>query len=385
MTLRVGIVAAEPSGDLLAAGLMGALRTRFPRIEFEGIGGSRMQGQGMHSWEPMEQLSVMGLVEVVKHLPSLLALRRQLIKRWLDRPPALFIGIDAPDFNLTLERHLRENGIVTVHYVSPTVWAWRPKRVIGVRRAVDLLLSIFPFETDFLRKHNVPVEYVGHPLAAGMPMQPDRAAARQALGLADDEPVLALLPGSRLSEVEKLARPFLQAVQLCRKEIPSLRVVCPLISERTREAWHLQLRQWAPELEITELLNDSGSALAAADVVLTASGTATFEALLSKRPMVVGYKVNALTYRVVSWLNLVQVKHVAMANLLDGEGLAPEFIQHECEPVQLAAAVLDFFRDPALVKRVQQRYCEVHRELLMDTNQIAADAIARLLQEKGIV
>jgi lipid-A-disaccharide synthase len=383
--LRIGIIAAETSGDLLGSGLMAGLRARVPGIEFEGIGGPRMLAQGMRSWEPMESLSVMGLVEVLRHLPRLLRLRAELRRRWLASPPALFIGVDAPDFNLSLERRLRQAGVPTVHYVSPTVWAWREKRVDKIRAAVDLLLSIFPFEQDFLARHQVRCEYVGHTLAADMPMHPDREAARARLGLAGEQPVLAVLPGSRGSEVSRLARPFLQAAVACREKLPGLQVLVPLVNDKTRQLWQAQHAAHAPDLPVQEVMGDSRSVLAAADVVLAASGTATFEALLSKRPMVVGYKLNALTYWLARVLRLVKLEHVAMANLLAGEGLAPEFIQGECEPDRLAPALLAFFDDPARVQAIQARYAEVHRELATDTNRLAAEAVMRLLRERGLL
>ena len=383
--MRIAIIAAEASGDLLGAGLMQALQQAIPDACFEGIGGPRMQAVGMQLFEPMESLSVMGLVEVLRHLPRLLRLRRALRSRWLSDPPDLFIGVDAPDFNLTLERHLRRAGVPTVHYVSPTVWAWREGRVAKLRAAADLLLSIFPFEPEFLARHGVKAAYVGHTLAADMPMQPDRRAARELLGLAQDAPVLAVLPGSRHSEIERLARPFLLTARDCARQLPSLRVVTPLVNESGRRLWRQQRELHAPELEVVECPQQSRQAMAAADVVLTASGTATFEAMLSKRPMVVGYKLNALTYAIAKWLRLVKLEHVAMANLLAGEALAPEFIQDACEPGQLVPAVMAFFRDPQRVAHIAQRYRELHAELALDTNRLAAQAVVQLLRERGVL
>lgn len=382
MSLRIGIVAAEPSGDLLGSGLMQAIRTRVPDVTFEGIGGEGMCTAGLDSWEPMEKLTVMGLVEVLKHLPELMGIRRALIRRWSTSPPDLFIGVDAPDFNLHLETKLREAGIPTVHYVCPTVWAWRPKRVTGVRRAVDLLLSIFPFEEAFLREHQVPVRYVGHPLAHELPLEPDRAGARQALGLHDDRPVLAILPGSRGSEVGSLAEPFLKTAMACAAELPGLQCVVPLVNEKTRLAFDAIRQRVAPDLHIVQVQGKARTAMAAADVVLTASGTATFEGLLSKRPMVVGYKVHWLTYTIARLFRLVKVDHIAMANIIAGERLAPEFIQAECEPDRLAPAVLDFFRDEGKVTAIRQRYCALHRSMDHATNDEAAEAVLALLPEK---
>lgn len=364
---------------------MRALQRRYPQIEFDGIGGPRMLSVGMRSRAPMETLSVMGLVEVLRHLPGLLRLRRELRRVWRQDPPDLFIGVDAPDFNLGLERSLRLAGVPTVHYVSPTVWAWREGRVKTIRRSVDLLLSIFPFEPAFLEKHGIASAYVGHTLAAEMPQAPDRSGAREALGLQLDQPVLALLPGSRAGEVTRLARPFLLAAQACCRQNPGIRLVAPLVNERIARLWHEEKARYAPDLPVIEVMQESRRVLAAADVVLTASGTATFEGLLSKRPMVVGYKLNALTYWLARLFRLVKLDHVAMANLLAGETLAPEFIQHACEAENLAPAVMAFFNDPVGVAKIQDRYRQLHRELATDTGALAADAVMRLLRDREVV
>lgn len=384
-SLRIAILAAEPSGDILGAGLMVALRRRLPNARFEGIGGPLMLAAGLDDWEPMESLSVMGLIEVLRHLPRLLRLRRRLAKAWTDDPPALFIGVDAPDFNLALEARLRAQGVPTVHYVSPTVWAWRPQRVKLVRRAVDLLLSIFPFERDFLAAQGVPVRYVGHPLAAEMPLEPPRSDARQRLGLAAQAKVLALLPGSRRSEVSSLARPFLQTAVAVSAQIPDLCVVVPLVSEATRVLFEQAQREWAPDLTVQIVMRDSRNVLAAADAVLTASGTATFEALLSKRAMVVGYKLHVLSYWLARVLRLVNVKHVAMANLLADERLAAEFIQDDCEPSHLVPEVLRLFEDHAHVAAIAERYGVIHEQLRMATNDEAAEAVLELLRGRHVV
>jgi len=384
-SLRIAMVAAEPSGDLLAAGLMARLRELYPNASFEGVGGPQMLALGFDSWEPMETLSVMGLVEVLRDLPRLLGLRRTLIRRWLDSPPDVFIGVDAPDFNLVIETRLRAASVPTVHYVSPTVWAWRQKRVRKIKAAVDLLLSIFPFEQKFLQNHGVPSEYVGHKLAADMPLQPDRDEARNKLGLDPAAPVLALLPGSRAGEVGKLTVPFLQTAERCIEQIPDLLIVVPLVNQKTRELFRQVKMQLAPQLSCLEVMGDTRNVMAAADVILTASGTATLEGLLSKRPMVVGYKLNSLTYWIARLFKLVKIKHIAMANLLADERLAPEFIQQECEPEYLVPAVLEMFSNEEKVNVIKQRYCEIHQQLTIDSDQVAADAISRLLQERGIV
>ncbi|MCB1786506.1 MAG: lipid-A-disaccharide synthase [Gammaproteobacteria bacterium] len=385
MGLRIGIVAAEPSADLLAAGLMRALREQLPGVRFEGVAGPLMQAEGIDQWAPMDSLSVMGLFEVLRHLPRLLRLRSRLLARWRDTPPALLIGVDAPDFNLTLEQRLRDSGVPTVHYVSPTVWAWRSGRVKKIRSAVDLLLTIFPFETDFLAARGVTARYVGHPLAAEMPLAPDRDAARRALKIDPAAPVLAVLPGSRRSEVSRLTRPFVQTAAALHAEQPRLQIVVPLINEATRALFEADWRRYAPQLPVSVSLGTSRAAMAAADVLLLASGTATLEGLLSKRPMVVGYKVNPATYAVVRWLRLLKVEHVAIANLLAGERLAPELIQDACEPERLLPPLRDFLADAGLRNRIAARYTEIHRTLRIDTNQEAAQAVVALLRERGLV
>ena len=383
--MRIGIVAAEPSGDLLAAGLMDALRERLPGVQFEGISGPLMRASGIEQWEDMDSLSVMGLFEVLQHLPRLLRLRGRVLERWRETPPELFIGVDAPDFNLTVECRLRGHGVPTVHYVSPTVWAWRRGRVHKIRRAVDLLLTIFPFESEFLRRHGVPSRYVGHPLACQMPIEPDRAGARRELGLDPQRPVLAVLPGSRRGEVGLLARPFLQTAVALQRNDPTLQVVVPLVNETTHRLLEQVCQRHAPELQASVSIGTSRQALAAADVVLTASGTATLEGLLSKRPMVVGYKLTGATYLLARWLRLVKVEHVAMANLLADERLAPELIQSACEPDQLVPAVQRFLDDASLRERIVARYREIHEDLRTDTNREAAAAVVRLLEERGLV
>ena len=383
MTLRIAIVAAEPSGDLLGAGLMQAIRARRPEVSFEGIGGVRMSAQGLNSRVPMEKLSVMGLVEVLKHLPELLGIRRDLTRWWTLSPPDLFIGVDAPDFNLGLEQRLKAAGIPTAHYVCPTVWAWRPKRVQVLHRAADLVLSIFPFEQDFLRAHHVASCYVGHPLAHDMPLEPDQAGARQRLGLVPADPVLAILPGSRRSEICALTRPFLQAAAQVQAELPTLQLVVPLLSERSRAFFEQQRARYAPDLQVRTVLGDSRSVLAAADLVLTASGTATLEALLSKRPMVVGYKLHWLSFAIARLFRLIKVEHIAMANLLAGERLAPELVQGACEAPQLARELLALLDDPERVATIAARYRQIHASMIRDTNAEAAEAVLALLPQGG--
>ncbi len=383
--LRIGIVANEPSGDQLGAGLIQALRGLYPQVEFFGVAGPAMQAQGCDSLVAMEKLSVMGLVEVLKHVPELLRIRRGIVARMLDWRPDVFIGIDAPDFNLGLERRLRKAGIPTVHYVSPTVWAWRESRVKTIRRSVDLVLSILHFEVDFLRKHRVPVHYVGHPLAEEIPLQPDRQAAREALGLPPESTLIALLPGSRLREVESLAADFLLAARQCLARRPELKFVVPLVNERVRECFTGILQAQTPQLPITLVDGNSRQVLAACDVVLTASGTATLEALLHKRPMVVGYRIDPMSYWLADTFKLIKVPYVALANLLADEYLAPEFIQHDCRPDKLAEALLAFLDQPDHMRDIESRYLQIHRQMRRESSLEAARAVLGLIKGVDVV
>ena len=382
--LRVGIVANEMSGDLLGAGLMRALQEFQDDIVFEGVGGPRMLEQGCNSLVPMERLSVMGLVEVLKHLPELLAIRRQLVEHFLADPPDIFIGIDAPDFNLGLETRLKKAGIPTVHYVSPTVWAWRPGRVHKIKDAVNLLLSIFPFETEFLKQHQVPVCYVGHSLADEIPLENSKTEARDRLGLNQESPVIAILPGSRMGEIQGLSESFLGAARWCFEQRPDLCFVTPLVSPAVRQAFEQQIHSLAPDLPILLLDGQARDAITAADTVLTASGTATLETLLLNRPMVVGYRMQQLTYWIIKHLNLVKVPYIAMANLLAGEGMAPEYLQNECTPENLGKALLKFLDSPDRVSDIQQAYHQIHRDMRQNSSHKAAEAVLALISKDAL-
>ena len=383
MTPTIGIVANEPSGDLLGASLARALRARLPGARFVGVAGPRMQQEGCETLLPMERLSVMGLVEVVKVLPELLRLRRELHHHFVRNRPDVFIGIDAPDFNLGLETRLRRAGILTVHLVSPTVWAWRPRRVKAIRRAVDLMLSIFPFEENFLRAHQVPVRYVGHPLADEIPFDVSAEEARATLGLSSTGEIVALLPGSRRSEVASLAGPLLETAAWCQRRRPGLRFVVPLVSESLYVDFDARRRQIAPEVDCQLLHGQSRQAIAASDCVLTASGTATLEALLLKRPMLVAYRLNALTYRLVKTLRLVKVPYAAMANLLAGRELAPEFLQHRCRADLMGPALLAMLDDVPRRESIRAEYERIHHALRQDAARQAAAAVLDLMAQRA--
>ena len=370
--LRVALVAGEASGDILGAGLMQALKARHPHIEFIGVGGPLMQAEGLTSYFSMERLAVMGLVEVLGRLPELLARRRHLIKTLIDAKPDVFIGIDAPDFNLGLELKLRRGGIKTVHYVSPSVWAWRQKRVLKIRDACDLMLCLFPFEAQFYDAHQVPVRFVGHPLADAIPQQADRAAARAALDLPQDSTVVALLPGSRGGEVARLGALFLDTAVRLRTLRPGIRFVLPCASPERR----VQLEQMlvGRDLPLSLLDGRSHDALAACDAVLIASGTATLEALLYKRPMVVAYKVAPLTYLILK--RLVSSAYISLPNLLAGRLLVPELIQDAATPEALAQALAPLLNDGEVQT---EGFDVIHRALRRDASAQAAEAVLKLV------
>ena len=377
--LRIAMVAAEPSGDQLGAALMQALRGRFPSAAFEGVGGDAMAAEGLNSRIPMDRLGVMGLVEVLAHLPALLKERRDLGDHWTRNPPDVFIGIDAPDFNLGLAARLRKAGIPTVQYVAPTVWAWRESRVKTLRRSVDLVLSIFPFEEQFLQERGVNAVYTGHPLADRIPLDVDQAGARQALDLSPEGMIVALLPGSRRSEMEKLAGPFLETANWCHERRPGLRYVVPLAGDAVAAAFEQARSRFAPRLPLQTVRRRSHEVLAAADVALTASGTATLEALLTKRPMIVGYRVHQFTYLAARYLRLVKTPWVAMANILASEELAPEFLQTRCAAPFLGPALLALLDDPERRARIGGRYRVIHERMRCSSNQGGAAAVADLL------
>ena len=369
--LRVALVAGEASGDILGSGLMQAIKQRYPDAEFIGVGGARMEAEGLKSYFPMERLAVMGLVEVLGRLFELLGRRRQLARDLIAAQPDVFIGIDAPDFNLGLELKLRRAGINTVHYVSPSVWAWRQKRVLKIREACDLMLTLFPFEAQFYDEHQVPVRFVGHPLADAIPQQADRASAREALGLPQDEPVVALMPGSRGGEVARLGELFLEAAIRLRALRPGVRFLLPCATPERRE----QLEQMLAgrDLPLTLLNGRSHEALAACDAVLIASGTATLEALLYKRPMVVAYRVAPLTYRILK--RLVKSPYISLPNLLAERLLVPELIQDAATPEALAQAVAPLI-DGGQVQT--EGFDVIHRALRRDASLSAADAVLKL-------
>ncbi|MGY8818638.1 MAG: lipid-A-disaccharide synthase [Pseudomonadales bacterium] len=370
--LTVALVAGEASGDILGAGLMQALKAQHANVEFVGVGGPRMEAQGLESYFPQERLAVMGLVEVLGRLPELLRRRKRLLQTLLGVRPDVFIGIDAPDFNLDLALKLRRAGIKTVHYVSPSVWAWRQKRVLKIRDACDLMLTLFPFEAKFYDAHEVAVRFVGHPLADTIPLVSDRAAARTTLGLPQEGLIVALMPGSRGGEVGRLGELFLAAADRLRSMRPGIRFVVPCASPERRA----QLEQMliGRDLPLTLLDGHSHEALAACNAVLIASGTATLEALLYKRPMVVAYSVSPLTFRILK--RLVKSPYVALPNLLAQRLLVPELLQDAATPdamAQLLSPLLDNGDSQT------EGFDAIHRTLRCDASSQAADAVLELL------
>ena len=369
--LRIAIVAGEASGDILGAGLMHALKAQHPEVEFIGVGGPRMQAEGMNTYFPMERLAVMGLVEVLGRLPELLSRRKRLIQTLTAAKPDVFIGIDAPDFNLDLELKLRRAGIKTVHYVSPSVWAWRQKRVLKIREACDLMLTLFPFEAKFYDEHHVPVRFVGHTLADAIPLEADRAAARAELNLPADGPVVALMPGSRGGEVSRLGGLFLEAaVRLCALR-PGVRFVLPCASPERRVQLEAQLV--GHDIPVTLLDGQSHTALAACDAVLIASGTATLEALLYKRPMVVAYRVAPMTYRILK--RMLKSPYVSLPNLLAGRLLVPELLQDAATPDALAHTLAPLLESG---QAQTEGFDQIHRTLRRDASTEAAKAVIEL-------
>ena len=393
-----GLVAGEASGDLLAGLLLDGLRARWPQLTTAGIGGAHMTAHGFDAWWPIEKLSVRGYLEVLPRLPELLSIRKQLARRLLTERPDLFIGVDAPDFNFDLEARLKKAGIKTLHFVSPSFWAWRPEKLLKLKAAADHVLCLFPFEPELLAEHGIAATYVGHPLANVIPMQPDRAAARRALGLDEHATVVALLPGSRAAEVKYLLSRFFQAAALIRKARPATQFIVPAVP-------HLQ-----SQIEVAARVSGLGDALkvvrgqshavlAACDVTLIASGTATLEAALFKRPMVIAYAMPAFSYRLMRkkrqlpWVGLPNVLCAPrewlhrpagmsahdMADRADAPFVVPELIQDAATPAALAQAVLDWLGAPEKIAQLQQRFTALHHELKRDTPRLATDAIETLL------
>ena len=374
--LRVAMVAGEASGDLLGALLLDGIQQHWPQVQAYGIGGAQLQRRGFQALWPSDKLAVRGYVEVLRHYREIAGIRKQLLMRLLADPPDVFIGIDAPDFNLGLETQLKSRGVKTVHFVSPSIWAWRPERIEKIRNAVDHVLCIFPFEKPLYDQAGIGATYVGHPLASVIPLQPDRAAARQTLGLQDDDCVVAVLPGSRQSEVQYLAEVFFKAVALINTAQAAIKFIVPCVPNlKSAIAAHAQR---AGVVGLVQLLDgQSHTALAACDVTLIASGTATLEAALFKRPMVIAYNMHWLSWQMMKRKKLQA--WVGLPNILCSEFVVPEFLQDAATPQALSKAVLDWLAQPEKIHALERRFAALHTELQRDTTQLASHAIAQVI------
>ncbi|WP_151995006.1 lipid-A-disaccharide synthase [Buttiauxella massiliensis] len=376
--LTIALVAGETSGDILGAGLIRALKARHPDARFIGVAGPLMQAEGCEAWYEMEELAVMGIVEVLGRLRRLLHIRADLTRRFTELQPDVFVGIDAPDFNITLEGNLKKQGIRTIHYVSPSVWAWRQKRVFKIGRATDLVLAFLPFEKAFYDRFNVPCRFIGHTMADAMPLDPDKNAARATLGISPEAKCLALLPGSRGAEVEMLSADFLKTALLLRERFPGLEIVVPLVNAKRREQFERIKAEVAPDLTM-HLLNGQGrEAMVASDAALLASGTAALECMLAKCPMVVGYRMKPFTF----WLakRLVKTDYVSLPNLLAGRELVKELLQDECEPNALAKALGPLLEDGAQSHQMHDTFRELHQQIRCNADEQAANAVLELAQ-----
>jgi lipid-A-disaccharide synthase len=377
--LRIGIVAGEVSGDFLAAGLIEAIKRRIPEAEFEGVAGPQMQAAGCRSLYPMERLSLMGF-SILRELPGLVRMRRDLVRHFQQARPDLFIGVDAPDFNLGLEQQLKASGLRTVHYVSPSVWAWRRWRVKKIRRAADRILTLFPFEKSFYDAAGVSATFVGHPLADIIPEQPDVIALRARFGLAPDRRCIALLPGSRRSELEQHAALFVATARFLHQRQPFLQFIIPFANEALRAIFNQALQAGdGADLPIVQVAQQSREAMAASDVVLLASGTATLEAALLAKPMVVTYRVSLFS-ELVGRL-LVRVKHVSLPNNLAGAELVPELIQRNATVEKLGAALERYLHDPAACATVVAGLKAIRHQLQCQANERAAEAVLAMLDD----
>lgn len=379
----IAIVAGEVSGDILGAGLIRSLKIRYPYARFIGIGGAKMIAEGFETLVDMEEIAVMGLAEVVKHLPRLLKIRRLVIDTMLEKKPDIFIGIDAPDFNLDIELKLKENGIKTIHYVSPSVWAWRQNRIHKIAKATHLVLAFLPFEKAFYDRFNVPCRFIGHTMADSIALKPNRAEASRLLNIEENQRYVAILVGSRGSEVEFLSAPFLQAATLLKQQFPDIQFLVPLVNEKRRAQFEQIKAEIAPELEMHLLDGQSRQAMIAAEATLLASGTAALECMLCKSPMVVGYRMKATTYFLAK--RLVKTEYISLPNLLANEMLVPEMIQEECEAKKLAQKMAVYLsqEEDAVQKRHRliQRFVDLHQLIQCDADKQAAQSVIDLLED----
>jgi lipid-A-disaccharide synthase len=372
----LGMVAGEPSGDLLAATVVGALRSHAPQLTLAGIGGPKMQAQGFDAWYPMQKLAVNGYADVLRHLPELLRIRRSVRDRWLAQRPAAFIGVDAPDFNFGLEAALRASGIPTVHFIGPSLWAWRGERIAKIREAVSHMLVVFPFEEQIYRDAGVPVTYVGHPLASMIARRPDREAARARLGIDSSARVLALMPGSRAGEVRHLAPRFLAAARLLQARDPGLQLWAPMAGPERKQEFEAHAASVGGLTNLHTVVGGSHDILAACNAVLVASGTATLEAALFKRPMVVSYVLPRLSWWIMR--RRAYLPWVGLPNILCRDTVVPELLQDEATPKALADALWQVMTDDAGIARLETRFTTLHDDLVRDTPALASEAILKV-------
>lgn len=368
------MVAGEASGDLLASHLILALKKRLPQAQFFGIGGPKMQAAGFQALFPAEKLAVRGYAEVLRHYREITGIRRELLSRLLSDPPLAFIGVDAPDFNLQLEKNLKKHGIPAIHYVSPSIWAWRGGRIRGIAQSVSHMLALFPFEEDIYRRNNIPVSYVGHPLADVIPLEMNRAALREKLDIPQDQIVFALLPGSRQSELRFMAETFIETAKCLHQRFPQARFLVPLATRETRDMFeHALYRLSARELPMTRLFGHAHDAMGAADGVLVASGTATLEAALLKKPMVIAYRMSPWSWRLMR--RMKYQPWVGLPNILCGRFVVPEFLQDEATPDNLAQALGNLVEDHETCRRIAGTFTHLHDQLRQNSAERAADAI----------
>ncbi len=376
--VRIALVAGEASGDLLASHLMAALKARLPAVEFVGIGGPKMQAQGLDTWWPMDTLSVMGYWDALKHYREIAGIRRQLKKRLLRDKPDIFIGVDAPDFNLGLEADLKRAGIKTIHYVSPSIWAWRGGRIKKIGKAVSRVLALFPMEPPIYEQAGIPVTYVGHPLADTIPLEVNRNQVREKLQLPRDIPIFAMLPGSRRGELEQMAATFVQTAQRIREQLPNAQFVVPLATRETRLQFEMAIyEQKAGEIPFRLLFGHAQDALGACDVALVKSGTSTLEAALYKRPMVITYKIARFSY----WLmkRMAYLPYVGLPNVLAGRFVVPEVLQDEANPEKLAEHLLALYADKDQAEEIEEAFTDIHLQLRQNNAETAARAVIACL------
>jgi len=393
MTWRLGLVAGEPSGDLIAAKALAGLKLADPHVKPEGIGGPQLSAEGLDMWHPMHALSVFGYVDALKRLPSLIRIYSDVKNRWLRDPPTIFLGVDAPDFNLRLEHRLRRQGVPTVHFVGPSIWAWRYERIHYIREAVSHMLVLFPFEEAIYKKEGIPVTYVGHPMADSIPLEPDQYAARARLGLPQHARIIAILPGSRASEIKLLSPRFLQAAQQLQKQDPTLQFVVPMVNTQRASEFQQFLKQFpvnhlqvvmAPLLSSGVSAPIAWTALEACDVALVASGTATLETALFKKPMVISYAVSPLVRKIMAWKSGQQRPYlpwVGLPNVLLNDFVVPELIQEDATPDNLARELTNLLRDDNRCELIQNRFTEMHHTLRCNTPLRVAQAVESVIQQ----